>query len=505
MDLGAKGREGPVTLTTFILLLASACAQGAGIDDGGATEAVTVTATGTATAATGTSASATEPDSSSGTPDDTGVTGGTSSGDESSGSSSSSSGGDESTGGDDTGGNLANAELYPFGLVHSPISAATADAIRAIAIKGPKNNPSVFTRIGGSISANTNFLQCFATDAPIIELPAEPSLPTTITYFRADLGGGTNSWNHISAAATAGWGSDALVAGMPNPVVSEVSMILPRFAHLLVGTHDLEKDGPEALWTFADNLLAIVDGLSDNGVVPVLSTIPQRTDKPLLVPRVNGVIRAIAQGRQIPLVDLNFALSKLPMTGLALDGIDLDVFTSVGEPRPCTFSEAARQYGYNVDNLESLRALDRARQVVIDVVPSIGLPGPKLVGTGTAGNPIQIPSLPFVDMRSTVDSPSDKIDNYGGTCDGAIDQSGPERFYRLDVADPVTVRAMVFARAPVNVDMHVLTGLTADTCVKRDEQEITGPLPPGTYYLVIDTDGPDAGTAGDYALVILAE
>ena len=505
MDLGAKRRGGAVTLTTFILVLAPACAQGVGLDDSGGP--VTVAATGTGTTPTDTSASATEPDSSTGEPDDTGSSAATSTG----GESSSSSGGEESSSGGDgtTGDDLPQAELYPFDRVHSPISVAVADAMRVIATTADKN-PGVFTRVGGSISASPDFHKCFADDPAIQGLPAEPTLVTTISHFRMVDLGGSNSWNHVGAAAMAGWNSDMLATGMPTPVGTEITAILPRFAHVLLGTHDLEKDTPEALWAFADNLLDVVDELSDGGVVPVLSTIPVRGDKPaaaLLVPRFNGVIRAVAQGRQIPLLDLNLAIGKLPMQGLAAGGVDLSVFASAGENRPCYFSEAALQFGYNVHNLESLRALDRARQVVVDVAPSLDDPGPMLLGTGTAADPIRIPSLPFVDLRSTGDSPSDIIDNYGGACDVAVDESGPERFYRLEIAAPVTVRAMVFDRDPVNVDLHVLTGVGPDTCIKRHEQEIAGPLPPGTYYLAVDSNGGmvPGGAAGEYALVILLE
>jgi len=505
MDLGAKGRGSPVTLTLFILVLAPACAQGVGLGESGDT--TPVTATGTGSTAADTSAGVTEPDSSSGEPDDTGATEGTSTGDESTTGEGSSSG-DESTGDGTTGDDLPQAELYPFDRVHSPISAEIANAMRAIAVGVGDKNPAVFTRVGGSISASVDFQKCFADDVAIQGLPAEPGLATTIGYFRTVDLGGMNAWNRDSGATMAGWNTDMLVAGMPTPVGAELTAVLPRFAHVLLGTHDLEKVDPQALWVFASNLLDVVDELTDAGVVPVLSTIPARSDKPpLLVPRYNGVIRAVAQGRQIPLLDLNLALSKLPMTGLAPEGVDLSVFASAGENRPCYFSEAALQFGYNVHNLESLRALDRSRRVVIDVAPSLDPAGPMLLGTGTAADPIRIPSLPFVDLRSTADSPSDIIDNYGGACDGAVDESGPERFYRLEIQAPVTVRAMVFNRDPVDVDIHVLTGKTADKCIKRHEQEIGGPLPPGTYYIAVDSNGGmvPGGAAGEYALVILPE
>lgn len=497
MDFGAKGRGSPMGVTTLILLLAPACAQGVGLDEGGGV--VTATGTGTANTATDPSASATDPGSSGSSEITTGP-GTSSSGGESSGSSS---GGESSTGEPPPGDDLPHAELYPFDRVHSPISVAVGDAMRAIAIAGDKN-PGVFTRMGGTISASNDFLKCFAVDMGIEGLPAEPGLVSTISYFRSvALGDAINSWNHVSAAAMTGWNSDLLLGGVPTPIQAEIEAVQPRFVHLLTGTHDLEKPGPDALYTFADNLLTTVDTLSEQGVVPVLSTIPDRTNYSLVVPRYNGVIRAIAQGRQLPLIDLHLALSKLPMAGLGVDGVDLSVFVSAMENRPCFFSEAALQFGYNLHNLETLRGLDRARQVVIDGTESLDDPGPMLLGTGTAADPIRIPGLPFVDLRSTSDSPSDSIDNYGGTCDGAADRSGPERFYRLEVKEPVTVRAQLFDRNAVNVDLHVLTDITPGSCVKGHDQEISGPLPPGTYYISIDSSG--AGTDGEYALVILLE
>jgi len=489
-----------MTLATLILLIAPACARGVGLDDSGG-GVVTVTGTGTGSTVADTSASVTGPDSSSTGELDETSGGSTSSGDDTS------SGGEESTSGDGTtGDDLPQAELYPFDRVHSPISTGIADAMRLIATSANKN-PGVFTRIGGTISASPSFMPCLADDVAIQELPAEPSLVTTISHFRAVDLMGTNSWAHVSAAAMTGWNSDVLIGGMPTPVATEVLAVQPRYAHVLTGTHDLEKVDPASLWIFADNLLNTVDALSADGVVPVLSTIPERTNYAPLVPRYNGVIRAVAQGRQIPLVDLRLALAKLPMTGLAMDGVDLSVFASAGENRPCYFGEAALQFGYNNLNLESLRALDRARQVIVDVAPSVGDPGPMLLGTGTAEDPIRIPSLPFVDLRSTADSPSDSIDSYGGTCDGMIDTSGPERFYRLEVKEKVTIRALVFDRGEVNVDLHVLTGVPPEKCVKRNDQEIFGPLPPGTYYFSIDSNGETipGGAAGEYALVILLE
>ncbi|HEY0134782.1 MAG TPA: SGNH/GDSL hydrolase family protein, partial [Nannocystis sp.] len=354
----------------------------------------------------------------------------------------SSSTGDEDT---TTGDDLPHPELYPTDRVQSPITAFVAAKIREIAAApaGADKDPGVFAKIGGGSTASANFMNCLADEMMIQDLPMdEAALKTTIDHFRAvALVDMTTSFNRASVAAMNGFTSDALVT-MPTPIAMELEAIKPRFAQVLVGTHDLDKDQPAQLWVFAEKMLDMVDALTINGVVPILTTIPQRTDIPakdLFVPRYNAVLRAVAQGRQIPLVDLNLALAGLPMSGVAAEG-DLSVFVSAMVDRPCHFGEAALMYGYNVRNLEALRSLDRARQVVVEEVPELDTPGPRLAGAGTMADPYQIPSLPFVDLRSTADSTSDIIDNYLGACDGMKDESGPEVFYKLEVEAPIDVR-----------------------------------------------------------------
>lgn len=500
MDCGTKGRGVGLAL---VLAVAPACASGVGFGDEVGTEqgsGTMVTGTTAPTGADPTGAeSTTGPDPTTSTTDDL-TTGSTSTGD------------DPSTGDDTTTGELLpHPELYPTDRTHSPISAYVAENIRTIAAApaGADKNAQVFAKVGGTVPASANFMRCFAIDEEIQDLPADPNLQATITHFRGvDLGMAT-SFDRVSAAAMAGFASDALLTGMPSPVASEVDTIKPRFAHVLAGTHDLEKDQPAQLWLFADQLLDLVDALIAGGVVPILSTLPQRTDLPdkdVYVPRYNAVVRAVAQGRQIPLLDLNRELAALPMLGL-LDGIDLTVFNSVMVNRPCHFNEVARMNGHNVLNLEGLVALDRARQVVVDQIAELDPAAPGLQGAGTPDDPILIPSLPFVDLRSTADSPSDAIDTYLGACDQTKDESGPERVYRLTVDANINIRVMVFDRGAVDVDVQVLSDASAATCLKRDDREVAGMVPPGTYYISVDSFAgtvPD-GASGEYMLVVVAD
>ena len=351
-------------------------------------------------------------------------------------------------------------------------------------------------------------MQCFQSDAAIKELPPE-LLPTLMHFRLEDLGMGVTPFDRVSVAAQAGFTSMDLVTGMPTPINDEIAAIFPRFAHIMVGTHDLEKDQPAELYTFADSLLGTVDTLMTIGVVPILSTIPQRSDLPLkdvFVPRYNAVVRAVAQGRQVPLVDLNRELAMLPNLGLTDMG-DLSVFVSAMLDRPCHFSESALQNGYNERNLEDLRALDRAKQVVVDNVAELDPPGPRLKGAGTPDDPYQIPGLPFVDLQTTEGSPSDSFDAYTGACNAVQDESGPERVYRFELEKEAMLRVMVFDRNMVDVDVHVLAEPAADKCLKRDDREVTGPLKVGTYYVVVDSfAGMVAeGAAGEYMLVVMTD
>ncbi len=498
------GKTGRVGRSLALLMVgAPACAGGVGLGDETAAQQTSGSggasgSSGDTTAVTPTEAGST----STGGPD-------TSSGDSSSSggeSSSSSSGGDETT----TGADEPHPELYPTDRTHSPISAYVADRLRAIAAApaGVDKRPAVFAKIGGSTSASANFMQCFQTDAAIKELA--PELMPTVTHFRSvDLGMGVTAFDRVSVAAKAGFTSTDLVTGAPTPINDEVAAILPRFAQILVGTHDLEKDQPAELYTFADNLLGTVDTLITIGVVPILSTIPQRSDLPLkdpFVARYNAVVRAVAQGRQIPLVDLHRELAMLPNLGLTAMG-DLSVFVSAMVDRPCHFGESALQNGYNVRNLEDLRALDRAKQVVVDAVAELDPPGPRLLGAGTPADPYEVPSLPFVDLQTTMGSPSDGFDMYTGVCDAAKDESGPERVYRFELASDANLRVMVFDRGMVDVDVHLLQEPTPDKCLARNDKEINGPLGSGTYYVVVDSYAGNVpgGAAGEYMLVVMAE
>jgi hypothetical protein len=480
------------------LLCAPACARGVSLEGSGAGETLGTTGMVMTDVAppTGTPADTTDPAT---TLEEASTTTTTTGDAPTDGTEESSTGDDPTT----TGPELPHPELYPYDRVHSPITAFVADRLRAIA-PVMANVDTTFAKIGGTTTASANFMKCLATETDILELP--PELSATKDFFNVELEPGVTSYTRDSTAALMAVNSTML----KDLVGGEVAMITPRFAHVLVGTHDLASDQPVTLYAYADNLLDIVDELLAGGVVPILSTLPLRTDMPAkseFIPSYNGVIRAAAQGRQIPLVDLELALRSVPMSGLGPDGIDLSSFISAMEDRPCFFNEAGLTGGYNVRNRESLVALDRARRAVVLAEPELDAPQAGLRGSGTLDDPYLITSLPFVDLRSTADSASDLLDMYGGACDGTKDESGPEVVYRLEIEAPVELRMMTFDRGTVDVDPHVLSDADPGTCLKRNDKEITGPLPNGDYTVVVDSYAGDVpgGAAGEYMLVVLAD
>lgn len=392
-------------------------------------------------------------------------------------------------------------EYYPFDAVHSPITADVAAALDAIAAKGVKTD-GVFAKVGGSSTASTNFMHCLADAMQIMELPVE--LQPTVDYFNATAAGpGATSFSRASLAAMAGWGAADVLA----PLANEVTEILPRFALVLLGTAELEVPPPDGVFNFADNLVSVVDTLIAGGTIPILSTMPNRTMPAgidVYVPRYNAFIRALAQGRKIPLIDLNLVLAGLPGFGLAADGVDLSVALAgdMVTPTPCAFGFSGTTSGYNRRNLATVEALARVKPVVVDGAAPPDATAPLLMGAGTLDEPIVIPGLPFVDMRSTADSPSDAIDSYAGAC-MTMGEDGPEFVYELNITEATSIRALVFDQGTVDVDLHLMTQTDAATCVKRADRELEGPLQPGTYYLAVDTLG--TATPGEFAIVVLPE
>jgi hypothetical protein len=234
-------------------------------------------------------------------------------------------------------------------------------------------------------------------------------------------------------------------------------------------------------------------------------TIPPRTNKQSLgqlAPLMNSVVRGLAQGRQVLLVDYYREMQKLPEFGLSTDGVHPNVATG---KKACDLTEDGLQFGYNLRNALSLQSLDRVRRLVEGSVLDWDDAPAVVIGDGSPDDPYLIDALPFTHMDNTSLSPHALIDTYTG-CDAAQDESGPEWVYALSLSEPTALRLAVLTAGEADVDIHLLgPGGGGADCIKRHHTLIQGTLPAGDYRVALDSFvSNDQVLAGEYLLVVVA-
>ena len=391
--------------------------------------------------------------------------------------------------------------LYPSDRTHSPLTPFVAGRLKDVVGNNQASRKDLFIKVGDSITVSTRFLHCFADGQA--DLGEHGALQGVLDAYASAEVLGTTPFDRISAAVEGGRTASWAMTGSPSPLDLEVSAVNPAVAVVMFGTNDIGwfgDDHAQTLRWYHEPMFDLVDRLIAAGVVPILSTIPPRDDAPshgAWVSMFNAVIRGMAQGRQVPLVDYHRELVVLPSHGLSSDGVHPNAFSGDS----CLLTAEGLAYGYNARNLVTLEALDRVWRAVIQDEGAPDDSAPALAGTGTATDPFVVTGPVFTDVRSTEGATSDVLDVYD--CSGA-DESGPEQVYRLEVATSVRLRAVVLDRGNVDVDLHLLGGTVGETgCVARGDTLVESDLSPGTYHLVVDTyaSGGQA-LAGEYLLAV---
>jgi len=111
-------------------------------------------------------------------------------------------------------------------------------------------------------------------------------------------------------------------------------------------------------------------------------------------------------------------------------------------------------------------------------------------------------SLPFTDSNTSSDGGS-VLDGYD--CAPDNDESGPEKVYRVELAEEgLLVASLDNLGAGVDVDVHILEQLDAGTCVDRGHWDAAALLPAGEYFIVVDSyvDGSAVTRDGSYELTV---
>jgi peptidoglycan/LPS O-acetylase OafA/YrhL len=370
--------------------------------------------------------------------------------------------------------------LYPEGSRHSPITAAGVARLQAIA--STTQQEAVFAKVGDSITVDPAFFACF--DGGNVDLGAHTALASTLSYFMAGDAAGASPFARVSLAVKGGTTARDAMTGTPCPLEQELTAIDPRFAVVLFGTNEVRTG-----WTldaFGSELWNLIDATIARGVIPVMSTLPANVGYPAAdarIPTFNRAIRAIAQGRGVPLVDLHHELEALPNRGISSDGLHPSVSPSGG----CVLTSDGLQYGYNMRNLISVEALARARAGLLgtaaDATAAVRM------GTGSETDPF-VGTLPLVDLGDTR-SGQPHVDHGCGAA------TGHELAYRITVTAPATIDAYVVDKSGIDVDVRIIA---AGACLASGDSVATATVSAGTIDVLVDAR--TASSEGEFLLVV---
>jgi hypothetical protein len=387
---------------------------------------------------------------------------------------------------------------YPYGPLQSPMTPEVIARLESLIAK-TTGRKDVFAKVGDSHTVSTNFSNCFAGSD--VKYGAYPELDPARQFFKKTLADGTRtSFDRTTLAAVVGWSTLKPATGSPSPIEQEVAAIKPAWALVMLGTNDTYATGVQP---FDRALRTVVDELEGLKVAPILTTIPPRSDSATataLVPEMNAIVRAVAQAKAVPLIDLETPLYGVPQYGLAGDGIHMNAYYS-GGAHPCWLTTEGLTEGQNWRNLLTLQALDRVKRFVLEKSAPEARP-PALLGKGTWAAPYVVDDLPFVDHGTTVGG-ADVANVYA--CSSA-DEGGPEVVYEITLTAPARLRARVLTDDGVDLDLHWLSGATASTCVSRADKVLDVDVTKaGTYRLVVDSYVTGGSVkAGGYRLTLLA-
>ena len=123
---------------------------------------------------------------------------------------------------------------------------------------------------------------------------------------------------------------------------------------------------------------------------------------------------------------------------------------------------------------------------------------------GTHCNPHRIGQLPFAASGDTSASSERHIDQY--SCSSS-NEGGAEVWYAVDVPEDGRLVASIdeISGDGVDVDVHILTDITADSCLARGNETAQAQVKAGFAFVVIDTWVGSSGTEYDGAFELTVD
>ncbi len=225
------------------------------------------------------------------------------------------------------------------------------------------NRAEVFSKVGDSITVSPAFL--YSMGVGRYDLHKYAYLQPVIDYYSTTWARTHNSFSNETLAAKVGWSTRTVVAAgagdlaicgpEETPLDCEFHWVKPSIAIIMLGTNDVPGTPEES---YESALRNVVETTLANGVVPILSTLPDLR-RPGLEGRVeafNYIVKKLAYEYDIPLLDYWAALQGLPNQGLGRDGVHP---TWAPSGHYADFApEYLTQYGMPVRALTALQALD---------------------------------------------------------------------------------------------------------------------------------------------------
>lgn len=225
------------------------------------------------------------------------------------------------------------------------------------------NHPNVFAKVGDSITVNILTLNPIGDG--IYDLAEYAYLEDVINFYRSGkTRDGHNSFNETPIAAGIGWttyrvldpaeSDPTLCSPGESPLMCEYRLLKPSVAIIMLGTNDVSilETG-----NYRANLQTIIEISEAQGIIPILTTIPDRDGFEERSRIFSQIIANVAAEYHIPLIDYGGAMQALGRDAFDEDNVHPSV-PPKGYEGAADFREFNLRYGYVLRNLTALQVLD---------------------------------------------------------------------------------------------------------------------------------------------------
>jgi hypothetical protein len=253
----------------------------------------------------------------------------------------------------------------------SSLTASVIENLQRIYQSGQQrgNRGDVFSQVGDSITAAPFMFQPIAQG--MYYLGDYQYLQAVIDHFGVgDARDGHSSFTYAPLAAANGWSTPVVLdpkyadptACQPgeSPLACEYRVVRPSMALILFGTNDVGLIDDDS---YGYHLRLIIELSIQQGIIPVVSTIPVRTGYEDKVAAFNEKVIMLTRRFEIPLWDYAAALQNLPAQGMSPDGVHPSA-PPLGYEGSVDFHLSDLQSGFVVRNLTALQMLDAVWRAV---------------------------------------------------------------------------------------------------------------------------------------------